>query len=73
MFLGNKLVEQAKELLTNILKNHDEWTLPEPPPKPTSKKTGILFLSHETMQEAKMYEGKGIKTEDVKNGLNTST
>ena len=40
----------------------------EPPPKPTSKKTSILFLSPEDMQEAKKFmKEKGIKSEDVKN------
>jgi hypothetical protein len=63
-----------------MLKNYDDWTLPEPPPKPTLKKRGILHLSPEDMQEEKksMTE-KGIKAEDVKNlppieeihGLNT--
>ena len=54
-------IEQAKELLNNILKNYDDWTLPEPPPKPTLKKRGILFLSLEDMQEAKKsMKKKGI-------------
>ena len=48
-----RTVEQAKELLNNILKNYDDWTLPEPPPKPTLKKRGILFLNLEDMQETK--------------------
>ena len=46
-------VEQAEELLSNILKNYDDWTLPEPPFKPTPNKRGILYLSPEDMQEAK--------------------
>src|SRR3989337_2067159 len=46
-------VEQAEELLNNILKNYDDWTLLEPLPKPTPKKRGILYLSPEDMQEAK--------------------
>ena len=63
-----RTVEQAGELLTNILKNDNDWTLPEPPPKPTPKKRGILFLSPEDMQEAKKcMKEKGIKAEDVKN------
>ena len=42
--------------------------LPEPIPKPTPKKRGILFLSPEDMQEAKKsMKEKGIKAEDVKN------
>ena len=62
------------------MKNYDDCTLPEPLPKPTSKKTGILYLIPEDMQEAKksMTE-KVIKAEDVNNlppieeiyGLNT--
>ena len=54
--------------MNNILKNYDDWTLPEPPPKPTLKKRGILFLSLQDMQEAKKcMKEKGIKAEDVKN------
>ena len=34
-------LEQVEELLINILKNYDEWTLLEPPPKPSPKKRGI--------------------------------
>ena len=50
------------------MKNYDDWTIPEPPPKPTLKKRGILYLSPEDMQEVKksMME-KGIQAEDVKN------
>src|SRR3989337_4534671 len=48
-----RTVGQAEELLNNILKNDNERTLPEPPPKPSLKKRGILFLSPEDMQEAK--------------------
>jgi hypothetical protein len=44
-----RTVEQARELLNNLLKNVNDWTLPEPPPKPTPKKRGILFLSLEDM------------------------
>ena len=63
-----RTVEQAEVLLNNILRNDNDWTLPEPPPKPTPKKRGILFLSLEDMQEAKKYmKEKGIKAEDVKN------
>jgi hypothetical protein len=50
------------------LKNDNDWTLPEPPLKPTPKKRGILYLSPEDMQEAKKCQKeKGIKAEDVKN------
>ena len=46
----------------------NRWTLPEPTPKPTPKKRGVLFLSPEDMQEAKKsMKEKGIKPEDVKN------
>ena len=63
-----RTVEQAEELLNNILINDNDWALPEPPPKPTPKKRGILFLSPEDMQEAKKsMKEKGIKAEDVKN------
>ena len=55
-------------LLNNILSNDNDWTLPEPTPKPTPKKRGILFLSPEDMQEAnKTMKEKGTKAEDVKN------
>ena len=51
-----------------MLSNENYWTLPEPTPKPTPKKRGILFLSPEDMQEAKKsMKEKGIKAEDVKN------
>ena len=75
-----RTIAQAEELLNNILKNYDDWTLPEPPAKPTPKKRGILYLSPEDMQEAKKsMKEKGIKAEDVKilppieeiHGLNT--
>ena len=46
-------IAQAEELLNNILENYDDWTIPEPPPKPTLKKRGILYLSPEDMQEKK--------------------
>ena len=52
---GGRTVEQAELLLNNILSNDNDWTLPEPIPKPTPKKRGILFLSPEDMQEAKKY------------------
>ena len=41
---------------------------PEPIPKPTPKKRGVLFVTPENMQEAKKpMKEKGIKAEDVKN------
>ena len=50
------------------MSNDNDWTLPEPPPKPTLKKRGILFLSPEDMQEAKKcMKEKGNISEDVKN------
>ena len=63
-----RTVEHSEILLNNILCNENAWTIPEPPPKPTPKKRGILFLSPEDMQEAKKsMKEKGIKFEDVKN------
>ena len=63
-----RTVEQAELILNNMLSNDYDWTLPEPTPKPTPKKRGILFLSPEDMQEAKKsMKEKGIKVEDVKN------
>ncbi|KAI5005859.1 hypothetical protein ZWY2020_033102 [Hordeum vulgare] len=63
-----RTIEQAEILLNNILINDNAWTIPEPPPKPTPKKRGILLLSPEDMQEAKKsMREKGIKSEDVKN------
>ena len=51
-----------------MLTNENNWTLPEPTPKPTTKKMGILFLSPEDIQDAKKsIKEKGIKAEDVKN------
>ena len=52
--------DEAEILLNNMLTNENNWTLPEPIPKPTSKKRGVLFLSPEDMQEAKkIHERKG--------------
>ena len=48
-----RTVEQAELLLNNMLANENNWTLPEPAPKTTLKKRGVLFLSPEDMQEAK--------------------
>ena len=63
-----RTVDQAELLLNSMLANENNWTLPEPTPKPTPKKRGILFLSPEDMQEAKKsMKEKGIKAEDVKN------
>ena len=63
-----RTVDQAELLLNNMLANENNCTLPDPTPKPTPKKRGILFLSLEDMQEAKKsMKEKGIKAEDVKN------
>ena len=63
-----RTVDQAELLLNNMLSNENNWTLPEPTPKPTPKKRGVLFLSPEDMQEAKKsMKEKGIKAKDVKN------
>src|SRR6187399_2896771 len=63
-----RTVEQAELLLNNMLANENNWTLPEPAPKPTPKKRGVLFLSLEDMQEdKKSMKEEGIKAEDVKN------
>ena len=60
--------DEAEILLNNMLTNENNWTLPEPIPKPTPKKRVVLFLSPEDMQDAKKsMKEKGIKAEDVKN------
>ena len=53
VFSGNEPLNRLKELLNNILRNDNDWTLPEPPPEPTPNKRGDLFLNPEDMQEAK--------------------
>ena len=63
-----RIADQAEFLLNNMLTNENNWTLPEPTPKPTPKKRGVLFLSPEDIQEAKKsMKEKGIKAKDVKN------
>ena len=48
------------------MKNYDDWTPPETPIKPTSKKRGVLHHRPEDMQEAKTsMKEKGINAEDV--------
>ena len=47
-----RTVAEAEELMAKIAKNYDEWSGPEPPPLPTPKKTGVLFLNPEDMLEA---------------------
>ncbi len=59
------MIARLSDLLFRIL---NDWTIPEPPPKPTPKKRGILYLSPEDMQVAKKsMKERGIKAEDVKN------
>src|SRR3954468_7766537 len=49
-----------------IAKNHEDWSVPEPPPP--LKKRGMLVLSPDDMQEAKKsIKEKGIKAKDMKN------
>ena len=61
-----RTVDQAEIILNNMLTNENNWTLPEPTPKPTLKKRGVLFLSLEDMQEAKKsMKENGIKAENV--------
>src|SRR4051812_9395458 len=49
-----------------IAKNHEDWSIPEPPPPP--KERVMLVLSPKDMQEAKKsIREKGIKAKDVKN------
>ena len=38
------IIGQAEELLNNILKNYDDWTLPKPPAKPTMNKR-VYYIS----------------------------
>ena len=38
-----RTVEQDEVLLNSILSNDNDWTLPEPPPKPTPKKEVFYF------------------------------
>ena len=56
-----------------MLSNENDWTLPEPTPKTTPKKRGILFLSPKDMQEAKSMEEKGIKATKEIHGLDNPT
>ena len=39
-----RTVDQAELLLNNMLTNENNWTLPEPTPKPTPKKGVFYFL-----------------------------
>ena len=57
--------DEAEELMGKIAKNHDDRSIPEPPPTP--KKRVMLVLNSEYMQEAKKsIKEKGIKAEDVR-------
>ena len=42
--LRERTVGQAEELLNNILKNYDDWTIPEPPPNPLRRR-GVSYFS----------------------------
>ena len=42
--LRERTIEQVELLLNNILSNDNDWTLPEPTPKPTPKK-GVFYFS----------------------------
>jgi hypothetical protein len=59
---------EAKELLTTIAKNHDDWNIKvEDEIKAVPKKRGIIKLSNEDMKDAiKSIKEKGIKTSDLK-------
>ena len=37
---SGKEIDQAELLLNNMLSNENNWTLPEPTPKPTPKERG---------------------------------
>ena len=39
-----RTIERVEELLNNILKNDNDWTLPEPPPKPLQRR-GVFYFS----------------------------
>ena len=41
--------DDAEDLMGRIAKNHEDWSVPEPPPPPN--KRGMLVLSPEDMQE----------------------
>ena len=51
-------IGQAEELLDSILKNYDDWTLPESPLKPTPKKREYYILVLKICKKQKIYEGK---------------
>ena len=38
-----RIVDQVELLLNNMLSNENDWTLPEPTPKPTLKKRVFYF------------------------------
>ena len=42
----DRTVDQAELLLNNMMTNENNWTLPEPTPKPTPKKRGVLLLGN---------------------------
>src|SRR3954471_25099201 len=51
--------DDAEESMGKIAKNHEDWSVPEPTPRP--KKTGMLVLSPKDMQEAK----KSVKEKGI--------
>jgi hypothetical protein len=54
--------------MAKIIRNYDDWTIPEPTLTPTPKKRGMIELNDEVMREAKKYiKEKSIKSNDVKN------
>ncbi|KAK1608018.1 hypothetical protein QYE76_031691 [Lolium multiflorum] len=58
----------ARKIKNRTLRNHDDWSTPEPTPTPIVKKRGMIKLNDEDMREAKKsLKEKGIKPEDVKN------
>src|SRR4051812_22663081 len=58
--------DDDEELMGKIVKNHEDWSIPEPPP--SLKKRGMLVLIPKDMQEAKKsIKEKDIRVEDVKN------
>ena len=40
-----RTVEQAEKLFNIILRNDNDWTLPEPPHKPSPKKREVFYFS----------------------------
>ena len=53
-----RTVDQAGLLLNNMLSNENDWTLPEPTPKPTPKKRGYISQSRRYARGKDIYEIK---------------